>query len=793
MYTAGQASSPRDVLSMLYSMNDEAENITNKSKPAMYAASPNVLESKCGTLVVTSEATEITNCEIDSVISCSSLDTNESVNTSETQRCDIDAIDEIKVDMAKPNLSQKSIKREHSDIEENVGMQANIMHQRELEALNEQVKYQHDELEQYHTMVQKYRTSVREKVGQIRALEIDVSELRNNAGEIVAPQITQAGNTDCKQDHIITESYSSVQEMSNETTSQYQIIESLTNENNALRKREIGHLQEGATMEKEVILLRGKVRDLEEVRDTTIKELELKTGINESILQRLADFESDERKHQVEIANLSQEVFKLQKTVDDGKKERIVFQKLLSTSRETASLAMSKNMTDRENSRETESGDPLSTSDTQSKETKVAASLRKELEATKKREKGMLRQLSQQLGQIGVNTDLGDSEEIELEQQLQNSKCSIMDQLSDSQQQAIVFLSSEVDKLRSLLEVECMEKDDLVLSVENKNQEIKILQKEIELLGSEAVENEGNLKLLEIKLSTQLGKNACLRDEVQELEIKSKRFVEIEIELVKKEKEYRKLDLKLKALAKMNTGDDSAITVNASNDDSFQNRTHIGNSNKSTREVSVLKRALKQTYEKKFERQIQDHCNIVNEKDTEIASLKGHIESKEGLITRQQEQKFERHLQEHSNIVHEKNIEIARLKSCIENKEDSIAQQKGEETYEKTLECQFQEYINSAQEKDVQIAHLKDCIKSKEESITRQQEQLNKQIIQRITFEAEYEQEHENLSNSLNERDRELKYMRKRIIKLKKSGASLAWNAVSKTGSRTEVHEEENY
>jgi len=531
-------------------------------------------------------------------------------------------------------------------------------------------------------------------------LERDVSELRksairNDKKEMSIPQTIQSEDLESRPVHAVSESVSSrsttIKEMTNESISQYQIIRSLTTENNALRKREIDHLQDSAPLEKEVILLREKVQVMEVNRDTRTKELDLKTGINRSIVRRLTDYESDEKENQVEIANLSQEVFKLQKTVDDGRKERIIFQKLLSTSRESASLAMSKSMTCGEDDGKVEKKNPVSASCIHSEETVVAASLRKELVETKKREGGLLRQLSQRLDQLGVEAvSVEDSsEETELKQQLRVSKSSIMDQLSDSQQEAIVFLSSEVEDLRSQLEVECKEKDKLTSMVADKNQELQILKKENELFASKAVDDETALKALEIDLSAQLGQNACLRDEIGELEIKTKKLLEIETELVKKDKECLKLDVKIKALTKLKIAAETVATTQASSES-------LAQSDKSTREVSVLKRALKQTYEKKFER----------------------------------------HSQEYNNAIQGKDMEIARLKGCIESQEECI---------------------------------------SKHEAV------INDQIVQNIAFEAEYQEEHENLSNSLNERNRQLKYMRERMLILQQSDASLVWKTVSET------------
>jgi len=436
MTTVGQTSSPIDVLSVLYSMNETAEVAINKLEPAICAVNQNTLQSpdpECGMMVVTPEATSNSNhMPSSAVVSCSSLDTYESINENDKH---MDGMMIEVVDVSRQNISQTTF-NETKNWE--MSTQDTSKLRKKLHAKEEVVKRQRNELEQYRNMAQKYRTSVREKLSQIRTLEKDVYELRrsavpNDKREMSIPQAIQSEDLDSTPVYVESESLSSrsttIKQMTNESISQYQIIKSLTTENNALRKREIDHLQDRAPLEKELIVLREKVQVMEVNRDTRTKELELKTGINRSIVRRLTDYESDEKENQVEIANLSQEVFNLQKTVDDGRKEKIVFQKLLSTSRESASLAMSKSMTCGENDGKVEKKNPLSASSIQSEETVVATSLRKELVETKKREGGLLRQLSQRLDQLGVEpVSVEDSsEETELKQQLRVSKSSIMD------------------------------------------------------------------------------------------------------------------------------------------------------------------------------------------------------------------------------------------------------------------------------------------------------------------------------------------------------------------------------
>jgi len=714
--------SPKDVLSIFYSTSNSVKDTI----PALHDYEPSTKEVNHSTtpvkeleLVVKAsdfptivETPGIGNEKLlSSVVSCSSLDTNESVGSSDGDKKYLHSIENMEADKTRQNLSPRlefSAKEEEEAVVQN--LERNECETIEalrakLQSKDDRIESQRGELEQYYNMAQKYRCSVREKMQNIRALEQELAELRCNTvnyEDKTASTLPTNSKEKTNDSKVITneedcegDNQDKIQQIRKELLSQRQIIGSLTSENNSFRKEAVDHLQDRVTLTKETALLKEKIKQLEEERDSVMHTLELKTGKDESLVRKLAEYESNQKENQIEMITLRREVIRLQNIVDDGEKENIVFQKLLSTSRETASFAMMNSIHDCE--KEGKNSSSLVSSQEEntrrSGEKVVAASLRKQLEATKKREEGLLRQLSQQLDEFGMDAISVEDpvEETELKQQLRDSKCSIMEQLSDSQQEAINFLSSEVEELRSELELECKEKEQCLMESEKKEKAIEILKKESELFASETVDNETERQVLERNLSTKLGENKCLRDEIKELEAKTKQIPEIEATILKKDEEYQKLDQKMKELTKAKSTVDSEGAVQTP-EGLTQSRSHRVNNDKAKREISVLKKALKQTYEKKF--------------------------------------------QELEEVLHERDLNITQLKTSID---------------------------------------------SKEESIIRQQKELNGHISRRMTFEAELQEDKENLQNSLIEREREIEFLRKNTKTVQESDATLAWEVVRET------------
>ena len=131
----------------------------------------------------------------------------------------------------------------------------------------------------------------------------------------------------------------------------------------------------------------------------------------------------------------------------------------------------------------------------------LSDSLKKELQATRKREQELRSELCDGVDADGMK--LGND--------------SIMDKLAESQQEAILYLTGEVEELRLQLEKECRAKEQLDESSMKKEDCIRMLKHENEMIASDLIVHEKKLETFQNNLSIKSGENACLQDEVKEL------------------------------------------------------------------------------------------------------------------------------------------------------------------------------------------------------------------------------------------------------------------------------------
>ena len=292
----------------------------------------------------------------------------------------------------------------------------------------------------------------------------------------------------------------------------------------------------------------------------------------------------------------------------------------------------------------------------------IAKSLEQELEASKKREQ----QLRDQLTEI---MKLGNDE---------SGMNTIMETLTESQQEAILYLTREVDNLRQKLTDEKQKLDSQMKQSQSYLDLIQSLQNENKSFACVILEHEKLVAKVQEDLSLKSGQNACLKDEITELEEKvvdlggtvitlekdlAKKDEECngalvkaqdsqkKIEMLKKELELKKAEIKaIRASTPMM--DDTVVTIDIngtsgkfSEDEDFSNDESCSGSDfgsgsgsgsadadVASSRLKVLKKALKKDYEmkmKKFKSQMRKKDELIEEiqmkNNEEINALKNEL------------------------------------------------------------------------------------------------------------------------------------------------------------------------
>merc|ERR1712238_252752 len=157
-----------------------------------------------------------------------------------------------------------------------------------------------------------------------------------------------------------------------------------------------------------------------------------------------------------------------------------------------------------------------------------------------KREKELGILLNLQLGKVNSNNI---TDQVEITENFLNDRDSIIDKLSESQQEAILHLKDKVQDLRSQLNQDHENKTQFEESIKKKDETIKVLRKESELFASELVINEKDRENLHRNLAVKVGENCSLKEKDQknqELESNEKKLKSIEHTLQEKIKELEK-------------------------------------------------------------------------------------------------------------------------------------------------------------------------------------------------------------------------------------------------------------
>jgi hypothetical protein len=452
----------------------------------------------------------------------------------------------------------------------------------------------------------------------------------------------------------------SSKDMISELKTYRQIIAKLKDENDNFRKKTTEQRYTIESLEKRLQEVQHRriptdSNDLKHLQD----ELEIKTGMIENEMLKSASMEKGILDLQVKIASLGEKVIQLENANEKLEQEKQVLQKLLSTSRE---IALNKSLLDRSADKSlnmsildrslmdksvdvdtnlcSEDVDISRDSSTTNQSTLVIESLRKELDATKGREN----ELRQQLEKLMNKREGSDS---------------IMDKISDSQQEAITYLSSEIQELRLQLEQEEAKVAGYIEKSLSHQDTIQVLEEENQAVASQILQRDRQLEMLRQDLSMKLGENACLRDEIVELEQRLQNMEPIDNGNSKLQGEYkvikkgssspnRTLSLGREVIKtperRMRRNDSetelSLMTIEMDNVDqahaeiieSFKQNENDNNLN-ATKKFDILKKAIKQKYEKK----IQNLKETLSTREDEVKELKRILKIRESELHKSQE------------------------------------------------------------------------------------------------------------------------------------------------------------
>jgi regulator of replication initiation timing len=235
----------------------------------------------------------------------------------------------------------------------------------------------------------------------------------------------------------------------------------------------------------------------------------------------------------------------------------------------------------------------------------------------------------------------------------------IMDKISESQQEAIEYLTSQIEELRVQLQQEEAKVAGFIEKSVSNQDTIQVLEEENHAVAAQILQREKQLETIKQDLSTKLGENACLRDEIVELEQRLQNMEQVDngnSQLEHQRKTIRKgssspkrtLSLGQDAIKtperRLRRNDSetelSFMTVEMENGDqgdadlieSFKQNENQNNMN-ATKKFDILKKAMKQKYEKKI-RKLKE---TVSAREDEVKELKRTLKSKESELRRSQE------------------------------------------------------------------------------------------------------------------------------------------------------------
>lgn len=501
------------------------------------------------------------------------------------------------------------------------------------------IKSQRNELMRYNTMIKKYRSRLKEKNESIKNLEKNISALKHqlNSSSQDSPDYEpsmSALNTTFDSALLsngeITCEEATLDALQTEIRTYKQIIATLTDENNTFRQKELNQLTKIQELERN-LLSASKQTDIGLSVEKLRHELEMKNAIIENNIVELDILRDEEEGHQIQVAELGQQVLRLEKNNETLQNENKTLQKLLQTSREAVINRSTETSFD-------ESLHELQTSMNKSllshmDENAVIESLKKELEETKSR-------------------DFKLREELEKVTIADGNKDAIMESLTESQQEAIAYLTGELRNLREKMANEHKKHKDQILDMKSKDEQLLLLEHENKLVVSESLKTVELLEKVKQDLSIKAGENKCLQDEVTELEEKTAQIQHLQQQMKSLNTSHSNLVDKNKELTRKvcseeepplipspqrrkhtiaSEAEDTVMTVEIDSEVQDVGTEYIlrNGLDDHARKFTILKKAMKQQYEakerryearlKKLERQVNKQQKLL---DTQNADLK---------------------------------------------------------------------------------------------------------------------------------------------------------------------------
>lgn len=500
------------------------------------------------------------------------------------------------------------------------------------------IKSQRNELMRYNTMIKKYRSRLKEKNESIKSLEDNIRALKHqlNTSSQESPDYDppmSALNTTFDSALLsngeITCEEATLDALQTEIRTYKQIIATLTDENNTFRQKELNHLTKIQELERS-LLSTSKQTDMGLSVEKLRHKLEMKNAIIENNIVELDILRDEEEGHQIQVAELGQQVLRLEKRNETLQNENKTLQKLLETSREAVINRSTETSFD-------ESLHELHTSMNKSllshmDENAVIESLKKELEETKSREV----KLRQELEKVTVSD---------------GNKDAIMESLTESQQEAIAYLTGELKNLREKMADEHKKHKDQILDMKSKDEQLLLLEHENKLVVSESLKNVELLEKVKQDLSIKAGENKCLKDEVIELEEKTAQIQHLQQQLKALNTSHSNLVDKNKELTRKvcseeepplipspqrrkdtiaSEAEDTVMTVEIDSEVQDVGTEYIlrNGLDDHARKFAILKKAMKQQYEakerryearlKKLERQVNKQQKLLDKQSADL-------------------------------------------------------------------------------------------------------------------------------------------------------------------------------
>ena len=611
---------------------------------------------------------------------------------------------------------------------------------------------QRNELKQYNTMISKYRDSIRTKNNSIQALEFKLrkqTEVKANEAKEAATDSTEKGKSHVvRQDSQHTpsslnksieddsEEYT-IERMKNEMESLRTIVTSLTTENNTYRRRENDHLQKISASSSQVQSLLSKNNVLRESLDASKRHSQNLSVEKDTYLQKVLSLEERLNESQIQIFELGQKAINVERESESKQNDISVLERLLAKSREVATVAFQETNT----AEACVGGHSVGSSP----KNPLSESLKKELEATRKREQELRSQLCK-----GVDAD---------GTKLAND--SIMDKLAESQQEAIQYLTGEVEELRVQLEKECRSKEQFNKRSMEKEDRIKMMEHENVLITSELILHEKKLETLQNNFSIKSGENVCLRDEVKELCSKIDKMKDVEkCRMQEKDEYYENSDVEVtnwKVLLEEKCNECNDLTVKLKSCVSKEEYDLLNIQLAGTKDIlHETKNELSKMHESRIlpddeqDTSISDHSS-----DSNYPMVTIDINGNEEVI-----EDVSHHLTNRSNR------RLSLLKKAMQ----------------KSYEEKMVKYEAEAKEKNDELDLLRTQLDSLAE---RYDEDIKEFDVQKICFEAETHYEQEQLRNSLSDRDQEILILKSKVCQLQQCSNGVNWQSEFKYVSET--------